>query len=52
MSENIELYSSHVMTRKDLEEVIFEAGGVLTGQGHIGRISQDKTKPCIHLVKR
>lgn len=44
MSENIELYSSHVITRNELEEVILEAGGVLTGRGHVGRISQDGTK--------
>lgn len=44
MSENIELYSEHVITREELEGVIGEAGGVLTGQGHVGRISQDRTK--------
>lgn len=44
MSENIELYSAHVITRTELEEVILKVGGMLTGQGHIGRISQDGTK--------
>ncbi|HEU5380683.1 MAG TPA: hypothetical protein VFV38_35115 [Ktedonobacteraceae bacterium] len=44
MSETLVLYSSHVHTRQEVEEIILEAGGVLTGQGHLGRISQDQTK--------
>lgn len=44
MSENIELYSAHVITRPELEEVILQAGGILIGRGPIGRISQDGTK--------
>jgi len=44
MSETIVLYSSHVHTRQEVEEIILEAGGVLTGKGHLGRISQDQTK--------
>lgn len=44
MSETIVLYSSHVHTRQEVEEIILEAGGVLTSQGHLGRISQDKTR--------
>jgi hypothetical protein len=44
MSETIVLYSSHVHTRQEVEEIILEAGGVLTNQGHLGRISQDQTK--------
>ena len=44
MSEMLVLYSSHVHTRQEVEEIILEAGGVLTDQGHLGRISQDHTK--------
>ena len=44
MSESIVLYSTHVITRKELEEVILESGGVLTERGPVGRISQDRTK--------
>ena len=44
MSENIELYSSHVITLEELKSVLLEADGILTGDGHIGRLSRDGTK--------
>jgi|SRR5579883_2356872 len=44
MSENIDLYSAHVITRKELEEIILASGGTLTERGPVGRISQDRTK--------
>jgi hypothetical protein len=44
MSEEVLLFSAHEITFSEMEKVILEAGGVLTGEGHIGRISEDKTK--------
>ncbi len=35
MSESVELYAARVLTRKKVEEMILEAGGVLTGNGHV-----------------
>ncbi len=44
MTEDVALYSSHAITRQELEEVILEGGGMITPKERflVGLISQEK----------